>query len=199
RAWTTAPRSGTPSARAALSRPRLRADPTRCGPHPTSGCCTGHGQLRDLVRLPLAGPPAARTGRRAPAGDPPAEHPRWVQLRERAQGPARLLPGRPGRDAARLPRRPVPVRGRQPARPWAVGLMFAAPSAGALAITVVSGWMGRVRRHGVAIAVSAATRGLLITGFGLAPDIVTALGLLVLAGAADMVSGIFRATLCDHT
>ena len=30
--------------------------------------------------------------------------------------------------------------------PWAVGLMFAAPSAGALAITVVSGWMGRVRQ-----------------------------------------------------
>jgi len=83
--------------------------------------------------------------------------------------------------------------------PWAVGLMFAAPSAGAFAITVVSGWMGRVRRHGVAIAASAATWGLLITGFGLAPDILTALGLLVLAGAADMVSGIFRATLWNQT
>jgi MFS family permease len=57
--------------------------------------------------------------------------------------------------------------------PWAAGLMFAAPSVGALAITVVSGWMGRVRRHGVAIAVSAAIWGVLITGFGLAPDIYT--------------------------
>ena len=83
--------------------------------------------------------------------------------------------------------------------PWAVGLMFAAPSAGALAITVVSGWMGRVRRHGVAIAVSAATWGLLITGFGLAPDIWAALGFLVLAGGADMVSGIFRDTLWNQT
>ena len=83
--------------------------------------------------------------------------------------------------------------------PWAVGLMFAAPSAGALAVTVVSGWMGRVRRHGLAIAVSAAVWGLLITAFGLAPDIAVALGCLVLAGAADMVSGIFRDTLWNQT
>ena len=83
--------------------------------------------------------------------------------------------------------------------PWAVGLMFAAPSAGALAVTVLSGWMGRVRRHGVAIAVSAVVWGLLITGFGLAPDIAVALGCLVLAGAADMVSGIFRDTLWNQT
>ncbi len=83
--------------------------------------------------------------------------------------------------------------------PWAVGLMFAAPSAGALAVTVVSGWMGRVRRHGLAIAISAAVWGLLIAGFGLAPDLAVALGFLVLAGAADMVSGIFRATLWNQT
>jgi MFS family permease len=83
--------------------------------------------------------------------------------------------------------------------PWATGLMFAAPSAGALVITVVSGWMGRVRRHGLAIAISAAAWGLLITGFGLAPDIWAALGFLVLAGGADMVSGIFRDTLWNQT
>jgi MFS family permease len=83
--------------------------------------------------------------------------------------------------------------------PWATGLMFAAPSAGALVITVVSGWMGRVRRHGLAIAISAAAWGLLITGFGLAPGIWAALGFLVLAGAADMVSGIFRNTLWNQT
>jgi len=83
--------------------------------------------------------------------------------------------------------------------PWAVGLMFAAPSVGALVVTVVSGWMGRVRRHGLAIAISAAVWGLLIAAFGLAPDIAVALGCLALAGAADMVSGIFRATLWNQT
>jgi len=82
---------------------------------------------------------------------------------------------------------------------WAVGLMFAAPSVGAIAVTVVSGWMSHVRRHGLAIAAAAAAWGLLITGFGLAPDIGVALACLVLAGSADMVSGIFRAALWNQT
>jgi MFS family permease len=82
---------------------------------------------------------------------------------------------------------------------WAVGLMFAAPSFGAVAVTVVSGWMGRVRRHGVAIAVAAAAWGLAITGFGLAPNIGFAIAFLVLAGGADMVSGICRDTLWNQT
>jgi MFS family permease len=82
---------------------------------------------------------------------------------------------------------------------WSVGLMFAAPSVGAIAVTVVSGWMSRVRRHGAAIALAAACWGLLIAGFGLAPDIGIALACLALAGAADMVSGIFRDTLWNQT
>jgi len=83
--------------------------------------------------------------------------------------------------------------------PWAVGLMFAAPSAGALAASATSGWTRRVHRHGRAIALAAAAWGLAITGFGLAPDIGAALALLVLAGAADMVSGIFRGALWNAT
>jgi MFS family permease len=82
---------------------------------------------------------------------------------------------------------------------WATGLMFAAPSVGALAVSATSGWMSRVRRHGAAIAVSAAVWGLLIIGFGLAPDIGVALACLVLAGAADMTSGIFRDALWNQT
>jgi MFS family permease len=83
--------------------------------------------------------------------------------------------------------------------PWAVGLMFAAPSAGAAAASALSGWTGRVRRHGRAIALAAAAWGLAITGFGLAPDIGVALAFLVLAGCADMLSGIFRDTLWNQT
>jgi MFS family permease len=83
--------------------------------------------------------------------------------------------------------------------PWAVGLMFAAPSAGAVAASATSGWAGRVHRHGRAIALAAGGWGLAITGFGLAPDIAVALALLVLAGGADMLSGIFRATLWNQT
>jgi MFS family permease len=83
--------------------------------------------------------------------------------------------------------------------PWAVGLMFSAPSAGALAASATSGWTGRVHRHGRAIALAAAAWGLAIAGLGLAPDVAAALALLVLAGAADMVSGMFRDTLWNQT
>ncbi len=83
--------------------------------------------------------------------------------------------------------------------PWAVGLMFAAPSAGALAASATSGWMSRVQRHGRAIALAAGGWGLAITGFGLAPDIGIALACLTAAGGADMLSGIFRETLWNQT
>ena len=82
---------------------------------------------------------------------------------------------------------------------WATGLMFAAPSVGAFGVTVFSGWMGRIRRHGLAIALSAAAWGLIMAGFGLSPDLAAALCCLVAAGAADMISGIFRTTLWNQT
>jgi MFS family permease len=82
---------------------------------------------------------------------------------------------------------------------WSVGLMFSANSAGAMAFSAVSGWTGRVRRYGLAIAVGAAAWGAAIVGFGLAPDVAVALACLVAAGAADMMSGLFRDTLWNRT
>jgi hypothetical protein len=82
---------------------------------------------------------------------------------------------------------------------WALGLMFAAPATGALIAAATSGWTSRVRRHGTAIAIAAAIYGAAIACFGLAPTIATALAALLIAGAADMVSGIFRETLWNQT
>ena len=83
--------------------------------------------------------------------------------------------------------------------PWATGLMFAAPSVGAFAVSATSGWMSQVRRHGLAIAIAAALWGVAMAGFGLSPDIYVALGFLALAGGADETSGIFRDTLWKQT
>jgi MFS family permease len=83
--------------------------------------------------------------------------------------------------------------------PWAAGLMFAAPSAGALIVSATSGWMGRIRRHGIAIAASAACWGLALAAFGLSPDLWAGLAFLVLAGGADMASGVFRTTMWNQT
>jgi MFS family permease len=82
---------------------------------------------------------------------------------------------------------------------WALGLMFAGPAVGAMLASATSRWAGRVHRHGLAVAVSAACWGAAIAGFGLAPNIGLALGFLVAAGAADMLSGVFRDTLWHQT
>jgi MFS family permease len=82
---------------------------------------------------------------------------------------------------------------------WALGLMFSATGTGALLASATSAWAGRVRRHGLAIAIAAALWGAGIAGFGLSPGIGFALAFLVLAGAADMMSGIFRDTLWNQT
>jgi MFS family permease len=83
--------------------------------------------------------------------------------------------------------------------PWAVGLLFAAPAVGSLLVSLTSGWTFRVHRHGLAIAGAAATYGLMMAVVGLAPSIWVALAALAAAGAADMVSGIFRDAVLKTT
>jgi MFS family permease len=83
--------------------------------------------------------------------------------------------------------------------PGTVGLLFAAPSVGALLATVSSGWVSRVHRHGLAILLAAAGWGAGIVVCGVAPGIALACAGLVVAGFADMVSGIFRGTIWNQT
>ena len=73
-----------------------------------------------------------------------------------------------------------------------LGLLYAAPSAGSLLVALTSGWARRVRRHGRAIALSAGVWGLGIIGFGFADSLALAITGLAVAGAGDMVSGLFR-------
>jgi MFS family permease len=80
-----------------------------------------------------------------------------------------------------------------------LGLLYAAPAVGSLLATATSGWVPRVHRHGLAVAIAAATWGAAIVGFGLAPNLPLALAGLVLAGGADMVSGLFRMTMWNQT
>jgi MFS family permease len=81
----------------------------------------------------------------------------------------------------------------------ALGALYAAPSVGAFLATATSGWTSRVHRHGRAISIAAALWGVAIVGFGLAPWLWLALVGLAAAGAADMVSGIFRMTMWNRT
>jgi MFS family permease len=76
--------------------------------------------------------------------------------------------------------------------PWSTGLMFAAPSVGAFAVSATSGWMPRVRRHGMAIALAAAGWGIAMAGVGLSPNVYVAVALLAVAGGSDECSATFR-------
>jgi MFS family permease len=80
-----------------------------------------------------------------------------------------------------------------------VGLLYAAPAAGALCVTLTSGWARRVNRHGLCVALAAACWGLAIVGFGLAGRLWLAVLFLALAGASDMVSALFRMTIWNQT
>ena len=81
----------------------------------------------------------------------------------------------------------------------ALGVLYAAPSAGSLIVTVTSGWARRVSRHGRAVALAAAIWGVGIIGFGFANSLVLAVIGLVVAGGADMVSGLFRSTMWNQS
>jgi hypothetical protein len=80
--------------------------------------------------------------------------------------------------------------------PQAVGLLFAAPAAGAVIGALTTGWVGRVRHQGRAVIWAVVAWGAAITLFGLAGRLFwLGLMLLAVAGAADMVSAVFRGTI----
>src|SRR6266545_2904717 len=76
-----------------------------------------------------------------------------------------------------------------------VGFLYAAPYAGALIATLLSGWITRARRQGLGVCVAASVWGAAIVGFGLSPSLWPALLFLALAGAADDWSAILRSTI----
>jgi MFS family permease len=80
-----------------------------------------------------------------------------------------------------------------------LGLLYTAPAVGSFLATLTSGWATRIHRHGLAILWAAGGWGVAIILFGLAPNLWSALLFLGLAGAADMVSGIFRMTVWNTT
>jgi MFS family permease len=83
--------------------------------------------------------------------------------------------------------------------PSVLGLLYAAPSVGALAFAATSGWTRRIHRHGMGVIVAATLWGVAIIGFGVVPGLAAALVFLALAGAADSMSGVFRQVIWNQT
>jgi len=80
--------------------------------------------------------------------------------------------------------------------PAGLGLLAAAPAAGALIGAVLTGWVGRVRRTGRAVLWATAAWGIAITAFGLCTfSFPLALFFLAAAGAADVITAVLRTAI----
>ncbi|GLY05902.1 MULTISPECIES: MFS transporter [Actinoplanes] len=83
--------------------------------------------------------------------------------------------------------------------PQVLGLLYAAPAVGSLLATFGSGWTSRVHRHGLMVLIASAFWGVGIIGVGLSGTLWLTLLCLAFAGAADMISGIFRMIIWNQT
>lgn len=81
-----------------------------------------------------------------------------------------------------------------------LGLLQASPAIGSLVAFAVSGWVGRVHRHGVAIVVAILVYGVAVAVAGFAAIgapglVVVAVVCLALSGSADMISAAYRSSM----
>jgi MFS family permease len=75
------------------------------------------------------------------------------------------------------------------------GLLYAAPGVGAIIVTFMGGAIARIHRQGLGIVLAVSVWGVAIIAFGLYSTLWLGLLLLAIAGAADTVSAVYRATI----
>ncbi|NRQ36565.1 MFS transporter [Nonomuraea sp. NN258] len=81
----------------------------------------------------------------------------------------------------------------------AQGLLYSAGAIGALIASLTGGWTARVHRHGLGVILAAGLWGVAVALAAAIPSFWAVFACLALAGAADMISGIFRSTLWNQT
>lgn len=79
--------------------------------------------------------------------------------------------------------------------PGSAGWLFAAIAMGSVVAGLASGWIGRVRRQGLALVVAVVVWGVAVAAAGLAGSLWLAVLLLAVGGAADLVSAVYRQTI----
>ena len=76
-----------------------------------------------------------------------------------------------------------------------LGLLYAAPGAGALLMAIFTGWMDQVRRRGRLVILVVLTWGVVMALFGLVHAVWAGLIRLAIAGAMDVISTVLRSTI----
>jgi MFS family permease len=90
---------------------------------------------------------------------------------------------------------PAAAADRFPHVHGSVGLLYAAIPIGSVLAGLTSAWIGRVRRQGVVLTVAIVGWGAAVAVSGLAHQLWLVVVLLAFAGAADLVSAVFRQTI----
>jgi len=98
-----------------------------------------------------------------------------------------------------MPTALFPFWAEQVGAPWALGLFYAAGTIGSILVTLTSGWVKSYTKHGRAIFLAALGWGVAITLAGISNNLFLILLFLILAGASDMVSALFRSTLWNQS
>lgn len=82
--------------------------------------------------------------------------------------------------------------------PKTLGLLYAAPGAGALLMAIVTGWIVHVRRQGRLVALVVIAWGVAMAVFGLVHVVFVGLICLGVAGAMDVISTVLRNTILQN-
>jgi MFS family permease len=83
--------------------------------------------------------------------------------------------------------------------PWALGLFYSSITAGAVVVTIFSGWMRHYPKHGRAVVFGALGWGVAIAFAGTSNSLVIVITCLVIAGAFDQVSALFRGFIWNQS
>jgi MFS family permease len=94
-----------------------------------------------------------------------------------------------------MPRALFPATAAELGGRGAAGWLYGAIAIGAVAAGLSSGWIGRVGRQGVALVVAVIAWGLAVAAAGLVPVLWLMVLLLAVAGAADLVSAVYRQSI----
>ena len=83
--------------------------------------------------------------------------------------------------------------------PWALGLFYSSITIGAVLVTLVSGWVRDYPHHGRAIVFGALGWGFAIMAAGATTSLPIVIGCLILAGALDQISALFRGFIWNQS
>ena len=83
--------------------------------------------------------------------------------------------------------------------PWALGLFYSSITVGAVIVTLLSGWMRNYPHHGKAVVLGALGWGVAIVIAGTTDSLAVVIASLIIAGAFDQVSAMFRSFIWNQS